>query len=307
MSAPNRTSSLTTCVLPLKAARCRAVLAFSSSSWTISRFLRISSCTVFNLPFSAARWSGVCSSSFFWSMIAPLSSRICEENTTPYKYCKLQMGKSGLWNVKKAYFIRNRRRFGNPDYPMSLLEITLEIFLQQFYPDSAKIWIKPTLYELKFTVEFWLDNGHQWTLASCFFSLRHSGHFCWEILVTETFSVICLTVVLKLAVTVFISRYFQTFWPKWLNFLRSFQNHSGLWPNKTACKSCWAMAFSFWNSSRFFWILDMFLKKFWKPPFVLLKPSQIVACSFKNVLMPLWSIEIAGFVTSRCSPPCTPC
>jgi len=65
---------------------------------------------------------------------------------------------------------------------MSLLEITLEIFLQQFYPDSAKIWIKPTLYELKFTVEFWLDNGHQWTLASCFFSLRHFGHFCWEIL-----------------------------------------------------------------------------------------------------------------------------
>jgi len=37
---------------------------------------------------------------------------------------------------------------------MSLLEITLEIFLQKFYPDSAKIWIKPTLYELKFTVEF---------------------------------------------------------------------------------------------------------------------------------------------------------
>jgi len=41
--------------------------------------------------------------------------------------------------------------------------------------------------------------------------------FRWDI------SVICLTVVLKLAVTVFISPYFQTFWPNWLNFFRSFK------------------------------------------------------------------------------------
>jgi len=36
--------------------------------------------------------------------------------------------------------------------------------------------------------------------------------FYWDI------SLICLTVVLKLAVAVFISLYFQTFWPKWLTF-----------------------------------------------------------------------------------------
>ena len=45
-----------------------------------------------------------------------------------------------------------------------------------------------------------------------------AGHFVqWDIWV------ICLIVVLKLAVTVFISLYFQIFWPKWLNFCRSFQ------------------------------------------------------------------------------------
>jgi len=41
-------------------------------------------------------------------------------------------------------------------------------------------------------------------LGCCFF-------FRWDI------SVICLTVVLKLAVTVTIRLYFQTFWPNWLN------------------------------------------------------------------------------------------
>jgi len=59
--------------------------------------------------------------------------------------------------------------------------------------------------------------------------------FCWEISVIfwETFwslhwniSVICLVVVLKLTITVFISLYFQTFWTKWLNFFRHFKNVS---------------------------------------------------------------------------------
>ena len=54
-------------------------------------------------------------------------------------------------------------------------------------------------------------------------------HFChWNI------SVICLTVVLNLAITVFFSLYFQTFWPKWLNFFRSFQKRFGLWPKKNS-------------------------------------------------------------------------
>jgi len=40
---------------------------------------------------------------------------------------------------------------------------------------------------------------------------------------------------------VFFSLYFQTFWPKWLNFLQSFQNHFGLWPKnyrKKALQAC---------------------------------------------------------------------
>jgi len=32
--------------------------------------------------------------------------------------------------------------------------------------------------------------------------------------------------VLKLTITVFFSRYFQTFWPKWLNFFSHFKNVS---------------------------------------------------------------------------------
>ena len=51
--------------------------------------------------------------------------------------------------------------------------------------------------------------------------------FCWDT------SVICLTVVSELAVKMFISLYFQTFWPKWPNFFRSFQKHFGPWPKKT--------------------------------------------------------------------------
>jgi len=56
------------------------------------------------------------------------------------------------------------------------------------------------------------------------FLLRPFGHW--------TISVICLTVAFKLTVAVFISIYFQTLWPKWLNFFRSFQKHFGPWPKK---------------------------------------------------------------------------
>ena len=69
----------------------------------------------------------------------------------------------------------------------------------------------------------------QETPCFCFFCaktfrsilLRRFGH--WNI------SAICLTVVLKLATTVFFSLYFQTFWQKW-QFFRSFQKRFGLWP-----------------------------------------------------------------------------
>jgi len=53
------------------------------------------------------------------------------------------------------------------------------------------------------------------TSTGCFYSLRHFGH--WNI------SLICLTVLFKLAVTVFFSLYFQTFWPWWLNFSSHFK------------------------------------------------------------------------------------
>jgi len=45
---------------------------------------------------------------------------------------------------------------------------------------------------------------------------------------TDTFR----SFVSKLTLTVFISLYFHTFWPKWLNFFRSFQNHLYLWLKK---------------------------------------------------------------------------
>jgi len=46
------------------------------------------------------------------------------------------------------------------------------------------------------------------------FLLRHFGHFLLRHCGHWNISVVCLTVVSKLAVTVFISLYFQTFWPK---------------------------------------------------------------------------------------------
>jgi len=54
------------------------------------------------------------------------------------------------------------------------------------------------------------------------FLLGHFGH--WNI--------ICLTVVSKLPVIMFISLYFQTFWQKLLNYFLSFQKRFGLWPKK---------------------------------------------------------------------------
>ena len=49
--------------------------------------------------------------------------------------------------------------------------------------------------------------------------LRHFG--LWDM------PVICLTVVSKFAVMVFVSLYFQTFWPNWLNFFCHFKNICG--------------------------------------------------------------------------------
>ena len=56
------------------------------------------------------------------------------------------------------------------------------------------------------------------------FLLGHFGH--WNILV------ICLTVVLKLAIALFISLNFQTLWPNSHIFFQSLQKHFSLWPKK---------------------------------------------------------------------------
>jgi len=66
-------------------------------------------------------------------------------------------------------------------------------------------------------------------LATVFFSLRHFGH--WNILVISP------TVAFKLAVTAFIIPDFQTLWPNWLNFFRSFKrirSENKKWPKKQA-------------------------------------------------------------------------
>ena len=89
------------------------------------------------------------------------------------------------------------------------------------------------------------------------FSLIHFGHFllrqigCWDILV------ICLTVVFKLAVAVFISLNFQTFWPKWLNFFRSFWKNFGIWPKNTQ-----AATLNWQNANNIQVILFGFLNQF---------------------------------------------
>ena len=56
-------------------------------------------------------------------------------------------------------------------------------------------------------------------LPSCFFSLKHFGHFLLRHFGYWNISVICLTVVWKLAVAVFISLYFLTFSPSHRNHL----------------------------------------------------------------------------------------
>ena len=70
-----------------------------------------------------------------------------------------------------------------------------------------------------------------WLIQPQSFPKQVSGWICfffrWNI------SVICLTIVLKLTVTVFFNLYIQTLWPKWLNMFRSFQRRFGVWPQTT--------------------------------------------------------------------------
>jgi len=69
-----------------------------------------------------------------------------------------------------------------------------------------------------------------------FFSLRHFGHLSHS----------CI----KLVITVFASLYFQTFWPKWLNFFAHFKNVLVCDRKKTASAYIWNNGFRkliFWK------------------------------------------------------------
>jgi len=95
-------------------------------------------------------------------------------------------------------------------------------FLRPVYLKSH-FFLRPVY--LKF---IWLNKDHfAITIVlfdpGIFFRRDISVIFFWDI------SVICTTVGLKLAVTLFTSLYF---WPNSLNFFRSFKKNSGLWPKK---------------------------------------------------------------------------
>jgi len=81
------------------------------------------------------------------------------------------------------------------------------------------------------------SNSRYIACRSCFFSLRHFGHFLLRQIGHWNISVICFTFIFKLAVTVFTSLYFQTFCPKWLIFFGHFENilvYDRKWPIKNS-------------------------------------------------------------------------
>jgi len=55
---------------------------------------------------------------------------------------------------------------------------------------------------------------------TCFFSLKHFGHLFHGCIKARR-------------IKVFLSMYFQTFWPEWLNFFRSFRKRFGPWPKNS--------------------------------------------------------------------------
>ena len=65
------------------------------------------------------------------------------------------------------------------------------------------------------------------------FPLKHFGHFLLRHFGHWNISVICLTVVLKLTITVFLAYIFKlSDWNDWNEFFWSFQKHFCLWPKK---------------------------------------------------------------------------
>ena len=74
-------------------------------------------------------------------------------------------------------------------------------------------------------------------LQSCFFPLRHFGHFLLRHFGHSDISVNCLTVVSKLAITVFFQPIFSETVTEMTYFVQSFHNHFGLRPKKASCKA----------------------------------------------------------------------
>jgi len=75
------------------------------------------------------------------------------------------------------------------------------------------------------------------TTQGQFFSLKHFGHFSWDIFVTAAFRSFALQLyVFKLAIEVFLAYILQTFWPKWLNIFGHLKNVS-VYDRKTTEKN----------------------------------------------------------------------
>jgi len=92
----------------------------------------------------------------------------------------------------------------------ALVDRKFEIKLQRV---GCRIW--PTAFLLFFRWDI------RSIFAETFWPLKHVGHLSHSCIKTRH-------------ITVLVSLYFQTFWPKWFNFFRSFQNHFGLWPKKNS-------------------------------------------------------------------------
>jgi len=117
--------------------------------------------------------------------------------------------KYGLMNTVTASLNRTVRQMtemfqwlADCSHSVSIVQRTCCIGIRQKLSFCAQnIWRSITIHKLYWSILLFLVN-------TAFFSLRHFDQFfCWDILV------ICLAIVLKLTKAVFISLYFQTFWP----------------------------------------------------------------------------------------------
>jgi len=138
--------------------------------------------------------------------------------STPNKRC------SAIWwcptHIGK---FAKQQQFSFKTLKWTLCSLATARTLSQKNREATKVIVSPCLIK----ESDWQDTTPRGTIwgpgffrcdISVIFLLGHFGHL--------DVSVICLTVVLKLAEAVFISLYFQTFWPKWVNFSGYLENIS---------------------------------------------------------------------------------